>query len=106
MSDAPRILLLGSPAARYVDRLNAGFAVTQAESAEAFEAALQNGAGVAGIAMFGHWKITPEVMDALPDLKVISNFGVGYDTIDADEAANRGILVSHTPEVLNDEVAD
>lgn len=106
MSDTPRLLLLGSPAARFTDRLNAGFAVTQAETQEAFEAALQDGAGIVGIAMFGHWKITPAVMDALPDLKVISNFGVGYDTIDAAEAASRGILVSHTPEVLNDEVAD
>lgn len=106
MSDAPRLLLLGSPAARYTDRLSAAFTVTQAETQEAFEAALQDGAGIVGIAMFGHWKITPAVMDALPDLKVISNFGVGYDTIDAGEAASRGILVSHTPEVLNDEVAD
>jgi len=104
MSD--RLLLLGSPADRYKDRLNASFAVTQAESEEAFAAALSDGAGVVGIAMFGHWKITPAVMDALPDLKIISNFGVGYDTIDAGEAASRGILVSHTPDVLNDEVAD
>ncbi len=106
MTDAPGLLLLGSPAARYVDRLNAGFAVTQAETQETFEAVLQAGAGMVGIAMFGHWKITAQVLDALPDLKVISNFGVGYDTIDAAEAARRGILVSHTPEVLNNEVAD
>ena len=104
MSD--RLLLLGSPADRYKDRLKASFAVTQAESEEAFAAALSEGAGIVGIAMFGHWKITPAVMDALPDLKIISNFGVGYDTIDAAEAASRGILVSHTPDVLNDEVAD
>lgn len=101
-----RLLLLGSPAARYTDRLHASFDVTQAEDEAAFETALTDGAGIVGIAMFGHWKITPAVMDALPDLKIISNFGVGYDTIDAAEAARRGILVSHTPDVLNDEVAD
>ncbi|MEM9427361.1 MAG: 2-hydroxyacid dehydrogenase, partial [Pseudomonadota bacterium] len=89
MSDAPRLLLLGSPAARCVDRFNAGFDVTQAADEGAFDAALQDGARIVGIAMFGHWKITPAVMDALPDLKVISNFGVGYDTIDAGEAAKR-----------------
>lgn len=103
---ADRLLLLGSPAARYTDRLQASFAVTQAESEDAFAAALTDGTGIVAIAMFGHWKITPAVMDALPDLKIISNFGVGYDTIDAGEAAARGIIVSHTPEVLNDEVAD
>jgi lactate dehydrogenase-like 2-hydroxyacid dehydrogenase len=36
----------------------------------------------------------------------VSSYGVGYDAIDADDAAARGILVSHTPNVLNDEVAD
>ncbi|MEM7719051.1 MAG: 2-hydroxyacid dehydrogenase [Pseudomonadota bacterium] len=101
-----RLLLLGSPASRYTDRLAASFDVTQAETQDAFAAALEEGAGIVGIAMFGHWTISPTVMDALPDLKVISNFGVGYDTIDAAEAASRGILVSHTPDVLNDEVAD
>ncbi len=106
MSDAPRLLLLGSPADRYVERLTASAAVTQAETQEAFTAALADGAGIQAIAMFGHWVISPEVLDALPDLKVISNFGVGYDTIDAAEAARRGILVSHTPDVLNEEVAD
>lgn len=105
MSDT-RLLLLGSPAARYTERLGAAFDMVQAETQDAFDAALENGAGVEAIAMFGHWKISPAVMDALPDLKVISNFGVGYDTIDAAEAARRGILVSHTPDVLNDEVAD
>ena len=106
MSDAPRLLLLGSPAARYVDRLATGYDMTQVETQDAFEAALKDGAGVTCIAMFGHWVISPAVLDALPDLKVISNFGVGYDTIDAGEAAKRGILVSHTPNVLNEEVAD
>ena len=45
-------------------------------------------------------------MDALPNLKGISNHGVGYDGIDANHAAGRGILVTHTPGVLNDEVAN
>ncbi|MCW2834663.1 MAG: ghrB [Nocardioides sp.] len=45
-------------------------------------------------------------MDALPDLGAIVNFGVGYDTIDVEEAARRGIVVSNTPDVLTDAVAD
>ena len=106
MADKTRLLLLGSPAQRYVDRLTADYAMTQATSQDAFDSVLIEGGGIEAIAMFGHWHITPAVMDALPDLKVISNFGVGYDTIDAAEAAKRGILVSHTPNVLNEEVAD
>ncbi len=45
-------------------------------------------------------------IDALPNLEVIANFGVGYDGVDAKHAAKRGIIVTNTPDVLNDEVAD
>ncbi|MEZ5450995.1 MAG: 2-hydroxyacid dehydrogenase [Thiolinea sp.] len=53
----------------------------------------------------GHDGVKPEYMAALPGLKLISNYGVGYDAIDARLAAQRGILVTHTPDVLNAEVA-
>jgi lactate dehydrogenase-like 2-hydroxyacid dehydrogenase len=42
----------------------------------------------------------------LPKLQIISSFGVGYDHIDANAAAKRGIVVTHTPDVLTEEVAD
>jgi len=42
----------------------------------------------------------------LPDLEIIASFGVGYDHIDAAAAAERGIVVTHTPNVLTEEVAD
>ncbi|MBI4901232.1 MAG: 2-hydroxyacid dehydrogenase [Actinobacteria bacterium] len=45
-------------------------------------------------------------MDALPDLGAIVNFGVGYDNVDLAEASRRGIVVSNTPDVLTDAVAD
>ena len=41
-----------------------------------------------------------------PKLRVIGNFGVGYDSIDAAAAAKRGIIVTNTPDVLTEEVAD
>ena len=47
-----------------------------------------------------------EEMDALPDLRAIVNFGVGYDNVDVAEAQRRGIVVSNTPDVLTDAVAD
>ncbi|MES2007469.1 MAG: 2-hydroxyacid dehydrogenase [Pseudomonadota bacterium] len=43
---------------------------------------------------------------AMPNLKVISSFGVGLDKIDLDAARARGIAVGYTPDVLNDCVAD
>ncbi|MET0544105.1 MAG: 2-hydroxyacid dehydrogenase, partial [Variovorax sp.] len=43
---------------------------------------------------------------AMPNLKVISSFGVGLDTLDLDAARARGIPVGYTPDVLDDCVAD
>ncbi|MBC8022634.1 MAG: 2-hydroxyacid dehydrogenase [Burkholderiales bacterium] len=42
----------------------------------------------------------------LPKLKVISHFGVGYDTVDVAAAKARGITITNTPDVLTEEVAD
>jgi lactate dehydrogenase-like 2-hydroxyacid dehydrogenase len=42
----------------------------------------------------------------LPNLKIVSSFGVGYDLVDAKAAKARGIVVTNTPDVLTDEVAD
>ncbi|MFC5730632.1 MULTISPECIES: 2-hydroxyacid dehydrogenase [Nocardioides] len=50
--------------------------------------------------------VTAEVMDRLPDLRAIVNFGVGYDANDVDEARRRGIPIANTPDVLDDCVAD
>ncbi|MGE0061160.1 MAG: 2-hydroxyacid dehydrogenase [Xanthobacteraceae bacterium] len=51
-------------------------------------------------------KIDAAFMQKFPRLEQISSFGVGYDHIDAKAAAERGIIVTNTPEVLNEEVAD
>jgi lactate dehydrogenase-like 2-hydroxyacid dehydrogenase len=45
-------------------------------------------------------------MTKLPKLEVISSFGVGYDHVDAAWAGQHGVIVTHTPDVLNEEVAD
>jgi lactate dehydrogenase-like 2-hydroxyacid dehydrogenase len=46
------------------------------------------------------------MMARLPKLKVVGNFGVGYDSVDVAAAAKRGIIVTNTPDVLTEEVAD
>lgn len=50
-------------------------------------------------------KASAEIINKLPNLKVIANFGVGFDGIDVEAAKARGVPVSNTPNVLNDEVA-
>ncbi|MDG4882395.1 2-hydroxyacid dehydrogenase [Mesorhizobium sp. WSM4884] len=59
---------------------------------------------VRGIASFGG--ISAAMIDALPNLEIIANFGVGYDSVDANHAARRGVMVTNTPDVLTEEVAD
>jgi lactate dehydrogenase-like 2-hydroxyacid dehydrogenase len=51
-------------------------------------------------------RIDSAFMSRLPKLEIVSSFGVGYDHIDAAWAGARGIIVTHTPDVLNEEVAD
>ena len=51
-------------------------------------------------------RLDAEAMDAAPNLKVISGFGVGYDYVDVPEATRRGILVCNTPGTLTETTAD
>jgi lactate dehydrogenase-like 2-hydroxyacid dehydrogenase len=46
------------------------------------------------------------LIDALPNLEIISYFGMGYEAVDARHAADRGVVVTNTPDVMNEEVAD
>jgi lactate dehydrogenase-like 2-hydroxyacid dehydrogenase len=59
---------------------------------------------VRGIASFAG--ISAAMMDALPNLELIASFGVGYDSVDVGHAAARNIMVTNTPDVLTEEVAD
>ena len=54
----------------------------------------------------GHQPIDAGFMAKFPKLEIISSLGVGYDHVDAKWAGAHGITVTHTPDVLNEEVAD
>jgi lactate dehydrogenase-like 2-hydroxyacid dehydrogenase len=55
---------------------------------------------------YGAGKIDASLIGQFPKLEIISHFGVGYDIVDVDYAAAHGIVVTNTPDVLNEEVAD
>jgi hydroxypyruvate reductase len=61
---------------------------------------------VRAIAASGESKVSAELIAQLPALELISVMGVGYDGIDVNAARARGVVVTHTPGVLNDDVAD
>jgi lactate dehydrogenase-like 2-hydroxyacid dehydrogenase len=50
--------------------------------------------------------IDAALLSQLPNLRIISSFGVGYDAVETSYARSRGIVVTNTPDVLTDEVAD
>ncbi|TWI52631.1 lactate dehydrogenase-like 2-hydroxyacid dehydrogenase [Pseudomonas duriflava] len=59
-----------------------------------------------GIVTSGIHGCTGDIIRALPHLRVIVSFGVGYDAIDVATARDRNVLISNTPGVLDDCVAD
>ena len=61
---------------------------------------------IRGIAGSGESKVTADLIAQLPVLELISIMGVGYDGVDVAAAKARNIMVTHTPNVLNDDVAD
>ena len=61
---------------------------------------------VRAIAASGESKVPAALIAQLPALEIISVFGVGYDGVDVAAAKARNVMVTHTPNVLNDDVAD
>ncbi|WP_424985323.1 2-hydroxyacid dehydrogenase [Microbulbifer sp. S227A] len=107
MTAKPDLLVIGGVTERMMGRLTAEFtvhALYDQPDQGAFMAA--HGTAITAVLTNGHDGLRPDLMAALPNLKIVSSYGVGYDAIDATAAAERGIVVTHTPNVLNDEVAN
>lgn len=83
--------------------LNATFVGSTAEIAAMTEADRRQ---IKALAYMGHGPFGGAEMDLLPNLDLIAKYGAGYDAIDVDAASARGIKVTNTPDVLNDDVAD
>ena len=103
----PDLLLTGPLYPHTVAQLDAAYTVHRlweaaekdaflAERADRITAAVSN----AGVGFSAAW------MTKLPKLKIIANFGVGYESTDVKTALARGIVVTNTPDVLNECVAD
>jgi glyoxylate reductase len=71
------------------------------------EELLEAARGAAGILSTVTETVDAELMDAAgEDLRVVANMAVGYDNVDMDAATERGVVVTNTPEVLNETTAD
>ena len=96
------VLTVAKPMALIAPRLQAAFNLHPHDPASSPAAA----ARIQGIWAGGDSRVSAELINSLPALKMIAVMGVGYDGIDVAAAKVRGVMVSHTPDVLNDDVAD
>jgi lactate dehydrogenase-like 2-hydroxyacid dehydrogenase len=102
--DKPVILIPGQINSRVRERVEAEFEFIAIESADATLLGPEDRLRVSGISAMT--RISADFIDAFENLSIIANFGVGYDAVDAGHAARRGVMVTNTPDVLSDEVAD
>jgi len=102
----PGLLIIGEITPRMAAALTAAFSchyLDQITDIGAFLAT--DGPSVQAIITSGHDGVPDEILDRLTAVKIISNYGVGYDAINVDKAVSKDIIVTHTPDVLNEEVA-
>ena len=101
----PHVLSVARPSPLLAPQLEAAFTVHLLPEMDA--AALAAVAPqVRGIIASGDGKVPAGLIAQLPALQIISVMGVGYDGVDVAAARARGVMVTHTPGVLNDDVAD
>src|SRR5579872_2542382 len=105
-STRPEILLIGPLRRVLADGFASMLIHTLSEAADR-DAMLKSLAHVRAMAVSAPVQaIDATLLARLPKLQIISSFGVGYDHIDAHAARERGVVVTHTPDVLTEEVAD
>jgi glyoxylate reductase len=104
----PRVYLALPPAADIVARIGAECEVIPfgARGKPAKPDLLAALSDVDGVLSHTRVPFDTEVFAAAPNLRVVSNFGVGYDNVDVPAATEHGVLVCNTPGVLSDAVAD
>lgn len=106
MAETAQLLQISPLRAIVEDGLKDRFHIHRLWKAEDQDAMLAEiGPRIRGV-LAGGRTIDGAFMDRLPALELIAGFGVGYDQIDAAAAAERGVVVTNTPDVLSDEVAD
>ncbi|WP_075217983.1 2-hydroxyacid dehydrogenase [Mongoliimonas terrestris] len=101
-------LLLTGPSMPFVrHQLEARFQVHDLHGADDKAAFLEKvGPAIRAVATAGSAGVDAALMGRLPALEIVAHFGVGYDPVDVNHAAGAGVVVTNTPDVLTEEVAD
>jgi lactate dehydrogenase-like 2-hydroxyacid dehydrogenase len=103
----PHVLAVGPMMPPVMEALERAFTAHKLYEAEDPDRLLAEvGPLVRGAASTAFRSMDAALQDRLPKLEIISHFGVGYDSVDVRHAKSRGIIVTNTPDVLNDDVAN
>ncbi|MBL8578456.1 MAG: 2-hydroxyacid dehydrogenase [Mesorhizobium sp.] len=105
-NDLSRITILvpGKLNAHAAERIRKTFDMVTMDVADSDKIPADLAEKVRGIAAFGG--ISAAFMKKLPKLEIVASFGVGYDSVDAAHAGKTDVMVTNTPDVLTEEVAD
>ncbi len=103
----PEVILLGPLKPLVVNGLEAACTVHKAAEAKDRDAFFAAHKAVRAIACSATTELMPgSFLEQFPKLQIVASFGVGYDHMDAKWAAANGVILTNTPEVLTEEVAD
>lgn len=106
MATKPKILVQGKFPAAFIAALAERFELVLHDPAIPFADVKGWDASIQGLVSWARYTVTAEMMDRLPGLEILAGFGVGYDRFDLKAAKMRGVVVTNTPDVLTDDVAD
>ncbi|MGB6536343.1 MAG: 2-hydroxyacid dehydrogenase [Xanthobacteraceae bacterium] len=106
-NDKREVLLIGPPKRVVVKGLQSACTLHTLAAAKLLDAFIADHAGVRAIACSATTERIPgSLMERFPKLQIVSSFGVGYDHMDAKWASEHGVILTNTPGVLTEEVAD
>lgn len=110
--ERPELLQTGALMPMIEAQLNEHFRVHRLDAPDAEAMLAEAGPRIRAVATGvgsvgkGERRVTEALLAKLPKVEIVSNFGVGYDAVDAVAAGALGVVVTNTPGVLDDEVAD
>jgi lactate dehydrogenase-like 2-hydroxyacid dehydrogenase len=101
------VLIYGPSKATIDNGFPSKFAIHKAENHHDLDRLSKDVLGrIRGIAISGLVKADKTALSHFPKLEIVSSFGVGYDHVDANHARDSNVIVTNTPDVLTEEVAD
>ncbi len=106
MTGRSKILSIGDMEPRVEEALTQDFDIYSTHRQKLEEILAVHASEISGIITRGRAPTDAKLIATLPKLQLIANYGVGYDSVDCAAAASRGVVVTNTPDVLNDEMAD